>query len=378
MPLGLFLDLSKAFDSVSHKILIQKLEACGIRGNQLKLLTSYLQNRKQKVKIEIEGKNYISDDETVGRGVPQGSILGPLLFVLYINDFPNTLNCCSSVTAMFADDCSAVVAHKNINESIHMAKTTLKRTENWCDSNKLILNTKKTECVLFFTTSKANISLPSELLHENYSIKINRGVKFLGVQIDCNLKWEDHVVSLNKKLNSVIYQLNVLRQQVDKETMLTVYHANFASLASYGLIFWGGGSCADRIFKTQKRALRSILRLGFKESCRGHFVKNNILTLTGLYIYKCLKFMNEHPNLFEEFLNQNNTRRIIKYNYPRCRLTLSQKSCEYMCIKIANTFPSSLFGGGEFRMKEAKKFLIKAEPYSLEEFRVWCRKNTGL
>lgn len=374
VPLCLFLDLSKAFDNVDHSILIHKLERYGIRDKQLHLILNYLQNRTQQVAICMDGREYNSTVKKIARGVPQGSILGPLLFVLYINDLPEVLREHSWESVLYADDTNIMIRSHKISNLIYGAQNALTQTKKWCEQNSLQLNMTKTECVAF-RTDRNNLLFPNSFECRGQTVMLENTTRFLGIHLDENLKWKEHSRILIKKLNSSIYSLRVLKFQIDANILRIIYCSQIESLLTYGIIFWGGSSLIDRIFIAQKQALRVLLGLGFRESCRGHFKEAGLMTLPGMYVYKCICFILDHPKFFEEFKNQNNTRRLYPYHYPLHSLTLSQKGVHFMCIKLLNSLPSDMLKSRKLeRFKRIlKRFIINSEPYNLAEFYTWCR-----
>lgn len=376
VPIAIVLDLAKAFDSVNHKLLLYKLSVYGIRDKQLKLIESYLQNRKQKVVVFDGKRDHLSSERIIELGVPQGSILGPLLFVIFINDLPNIFLSDSIKSLLFADDADIIISALNIFSGIREFEDTMNRVNEWCIENQLVINNDKTQCIIF-KTERANRYYPKSITYRNTVVSISECVKFLGVHIDSFMKYHSHVEEVNKKLKSVIFALRILRDQVDVDVLKTVYYAMFHSQLSYGIIFWGSSSGAHQIMRTQKSALRVIFRLGFRESCRGKFKQNNILTIYGLYIYKILMFMHKHQHYFCSHLNVNNTRRIHPFNFPVHSLSLTEKGPAYMGIKLFNSLPVNiqrLYGHGSFG-KSLYCFLLHIEPYNIEEFYCSSRDN---
>lgn len=372
IPVALFLDLSKAFDCVDQQRLLEKLECYGIRDKQLQLMRSYIDHRKQKVIIKTEEQTYESREEEVHMGVVQGSILGPLLFVLYVNDLPEILkNMENSKMINYVDDTNAVTISKKKEISIEDADILLQEILKWCNANKLQLNIKKTECAIF-QTDQSKLELPINIVLDNTLINLRPTIKFLGIYMDTNLKWQTHIEYLSKKLSSSIYTFKVMKNQVKMNILQILYYSNFQSLMSYGIMFWGNSSDSMRIFILQKVVIRTIFGMKYRETCRGTFKRNKILTMTGLYILKCVLFLRKHPEIFNQFKCSSNTRRMHPYIYPKYKLTLSQNSAQCMCLKLYNSLPRKLQKITQFKefKNEVTAYVIQKEPYTLDEFLV--------
>ena len=230
---GIFVDLEKAFDTVHHDILCEKLEYYGLRGNVNQLIKSYLSDRKQFVSIN----GYDSEIKDVTCGVPQGSSLGPLLFLLYIND----LRLCLSETSCghFADDTFIVFNSKKPKTIETVINYELKKVTKWLRLNKLSLNAAKTE-VIFFRSSRHSLD------YDKLSIKMNGFkltpvdyIKYLGMYIDKHLDWNQHINELTKKLNRANGILSKLRYNTTLDICLQVYYAIFYCYLIYGCNVWG-------------------------------------------------------------------------------------------------------------------------------------------
>ena len=191
---GVFVDLQKAFDTVDHQILLVNLNHYGIRGVSNYWFKSYLSNRNQYVSIN----GYESGLAAINCGVPQGSVLGPLLFLLYINDLNQAIKFCK--VHHFADDTNLLCLSNSIKKLSKLVNADLKHLLNWLNANKISLNVKKTEMIIFKSKQKKlegdlKIKLCGKRLHPTES------VKYLGVKIDANLTWQHHVNDLSTKLN---------------------------------------------------------------------------------------------------------------------------------------------------------------------------------
>ena len=227
---GTFLDLSKAFDSIDHNILISKLRHYGIRGSPLSLLCNYLSNRKQYVCTN----GFQSEIRETTCGVPQGSILGPLLFVIFIND----VYLASSYfhTTVYADDTSLFLSGDNLRELID--KTEFKKVYLWFCTNRLMLNVKKTTCPISNHINKAtsNISPYTRLI--NNDIPISNYAKFLGAIIDKNLTWHEHIHYISGKISKGVGILSKLKYMLPMGILKLIHNAITSPYISYCNIVW--------------------------------------------------------------------------------------------------------------------------------------------
>ena len=225
----------------------------GIRGIAHNWLTSYLRNRKQTVHIHkiVNGKHDFIHSSVIEikRGVPQGSILGPLLFTLYVNDiasFINPVKC-----TLYADDINVLVTGKTEDETTTLINRTLECIDSWTHTNELNLNTDKTICINFSFPGQKK-TLLSESMNK-HKINQSQATKFLGVHISFDLTWKLHLESLNKELGSLCFAFYRLQGSVDRTTLLTLYFGKVQSLLAYGIIFWGGSTLSKTTFKVQKK-----------------------------------------------------------------------------------------------------------------------------
>ena len=194
--LVVFIDLKKAFDTVNHSILLKKLEFVGIKGQALDLLKSYLSHRHQKCQVE----SFVSSEHLFKCGVPQGSILGALLFLLYINDLPKCLK--NTRPRLCADDTNLTASSYSIDDIEIAVYSDLENLRNWLMANKLSLNVAKTELMLIGSPQmirNASISQPNILIENKQIQQVNKS-RTLGTTIDQHLSWKSNTENICKKL----------------------------------------------------------------------------------------------------------------------------------------------------------------------------------
>ena len=217
---GIFVDLQKAFDTVDHHILLKKLEYYGFRGISNKWFASYLSNRKQFVSIN-GNKSNLAD---VKCGVPEGSILGPLLFLIYINDLHVAIK--YSEVHHFADDTSLLNFNSCVKSINKLVSYDLKNLSNWLRANKISLNVGKTE-LLLFTSSKKKLDCDLKIKLNGKRLYETDSAKYLGIQIDKRLTWKQQINHVALKLNKANAMLSKLRHVLDIKTLRSVYYAIF-------------------------------------------------------------------------------------------------------------------------------------------------------
>ena len=193
--ISVYLDMSKAFDCVDHAILLEKFEKYGIRGNTLKFLKSYLSDRTQRVKI---GENTFSKSKKVKIGVPQGSCLGPLFYLIYCNDINNIVTDVKIVN--YADDCVLIINGTVIGELTRIMNEALRQVSIWCIMNKLTINPDKSKCLIF---SKRKIPQSITLFLNDQAIQLVSTVNYLGIFLNHRLSLSRHVENLNLSLSQL-------------------------------------------------------------------------------------------------------------------------------------------------------------------------------
>ena len=250
---SIFVDLKKAFDTIDHTILLKKLSKYGIRGVAHKWVSSYLEKRKQYVQIN----NVKSELQYIQCGVPQGSVLGPKLFILYINDFVYVSKLLKCI--LFADDTTLFYCGEDITQVLNVVKQEFKRVKTWFDVNKLSLNLEKTNFMIFSNRGRdtgASINIDG--------IEINRvrETKFLGVILDENLCWKSHIHYTKAKILKTIALLHKVKDSLDNRALYILYNTMIVPYLTYCIEVWGH-ACkmyTQSIFMLQKRAIRIINR----------------------------------------------------------------------------------------------------------------------
>ncbi len=331
--IGIFLDLKKAFDVVSHDILIKKLEKIGIKNNCLKWFKCYLSGRKQMV--DING-TYSSPAE-INISVLQGSILGPLLFLCFINDLPNSTKL---FLLLFADDTCALSSNKNLPDLINFCNVELQKIANWLTANKLAVNVSKCKYILFHNPNKridANLCLnfnfnemggvedPNKIWKMNRVYTKNTNVedrvyKYLGVLIDENFNLNIHFDNICKKLSKGLFCLRRAKNIINTIGLRAIYFSIFHSHLLYCSLILNCASSTqiNRVLTLQKKAIRIVSNANYNAHCAPLFNNLDILPFDKILTFRKACFMHNliygHPHSsFNHFLVTNNDRN-VQYN----------------------------------------------------------------
>ena len=338
---GIFIDLQKAFDTVDHNILLNKLNYYGIRGSPNSWFKSYIFNRKQFVTIN----GFNSLPKTIKYGVPQGSVLGPLLFLIYINDLHMSIK--HSSVHHFADDTNLLYVNKSLKNIGSRVNRDLKGLTDWLKANRISLNVSKTEYIIFRNHKK--------IIDYDLKIKLNGKrlfpssyIKYLGIIFDENLSWNNHLTELSKKLNRANSMLCKIRYFVDKLTLRSIYYAIFSSHLMYGSQIWGqkGSPNITKIETLQKIAIRIISFSPFRSHTSSLFPELSILKFKDHIMLNNCIFVYDHlhknlPSSISQFFQKTSdvhhyatrNNEYSKLNVPRINtLKYGKFSIIYQCI----------------------------------------------
>ena len=347
---AIFMDLSKAFDTIDHTILLKKLEiSFGFSSTSIKLVQSYLTNRVQFVNI----RGVQSKTRKIIMGVPQGSILGPLFFLMYINDISNVSDLFDSI--LYADDTTLTFSPNfphDANRSSHTINTELHKVNNWFRANKLSLNVSKTNFMIF----RPQRAVPLHLYLEINGVQIKRvkTFKFLGLTLNETLTWNDHIQLTSVKISRAIGVMGRLRSFLPRSILLTIYHSLIACHFNYNLLVWGHD--VGQVFNLQKKAIRIINGSHYLTHTTPIFKALKILKLSDLFDLQLLKFyyrfknnllpknLQDLPIRENSFFHSYNTRNRQKLSIPVYKHAFFRKSLSYSLIPFINKLDLDIKG----------------------------------
>ena len=353
-----FLDIKKAFDTVDHQILIQKLDHYGFQGNELDFIESYLDNRQQCCQIE----GYTSSMRKISCGVPQGSILGPLLFIMYMNDLPSAVP--DVDITMYADDTAIDTAFRTVGEIKQPLLPAFFRLCQWLDKNKLSLNVVKTEFMILGTNSRLRdldsdpASTPYILSVGNIEIKRVKSTKYLGLIVDDTLSWSDHINHISMKIKRSIGVLKRTRSYLPRASLITLYRTLIETHLRYCSVIWGqcGETLKDKLQALQNRALRTIAGQKFEHADHSRLlvgygllsVQNLIKMDMGICVYKILNDQapEEFKHIFQPVSSmhgyQTRSSQNNNLHLPQLNLKSAQGAISYAGVKIWNDIPPEI------------------------------------
>ena len=343
------MDLSKAFDTLNHDVLLYKLETFGIRGNALSWLKDYLSHRQQYVVY-----NGVSSDLlTIKCGVPQGSILGPLLFLLYINDISQTSSLLSYI--IFADDTNIFYSHKNLDTLAHTLNLELLKISTWFKCNKLSLNVNKTNFIHFKHANNHYPEFPHNITINGLSLTRKTHSKFLGVLIDEHLNWNEHLRRTSVTISRNVGILFKTKHFLPQATLFMLYNSLILPHITYCNIVWAicGKTKINHIYLLQKKALRVCTGSHYLANSHPLFYKLKTLKVQDINQLQVALFMfklknNLLPSPFHDLFTLNKsihdypTRNSQNYHLMNPKLIIAQKSIRHNGPDIWNALPDSI------------------------------------
>ena len=347
IPCAIFLDFAKAFDTVNHEILLHKLEHYGIRGKTFDWFKSYLSNRKQCVSVN----GVVSELQSIAHGVPQGSILGPLLFLLSINDITTTSDVFKFF--LFADDTSLFYSGKSLKSIELLVNNELKKLSEWLTANKLTLNVDKSNFLIFKPKNASNNLSTINLTINGEKLSEKLEAKYLGIIIDNKLTFNSHISTINKKLLKGNCILAKLRHYLPKKLMKSIYGAHIQPFLDYGILLWSMASKTnlDQLSAMQDKSIK-ILNFKRKDDASAPLYKDSkILPLNSLInlaqsrlIWKIKN--NSITTTMSELLHKHkviiNIRNPQKYVIPSRRTEIGKSFFTYQGVIAWNSLPVNI------------------------------------
>lgn len=333
---GVFLDLAKAFDTVSRPLLLDKMERLGLRGTALDWFSSYLSDRKQRVCVG----EHLSDYAYTRYGIPQGSVIGPTLFIIYINGLCK-LNLDSAEMFAYADDTAILFYGKTWKDAHTAAETGMQIVANWLGHNLLTLNMDKTKVVNFSVTERTIAPSPSTIkLHVCGNINVDscecptfeqtRYIKYLGVYIDQHLTWTKQIDCLSSRVRKLMHVFRKLSSISDIDLMKSLYLALCQSVLCYCTLTWGA-ACKTHLIKAE-RAQRAILKVIYKKRVR--YCTNELYRETGMMrvrqLYVIAVTLKFHQTALLTTQQSQRSQRKLKWQKKTCKLHFGRRSFLFM------------------------------------------------
>ena len=355
---------------MSHPILLHKLYHYGIRRPTFSLLESYLSYRCQFVSLN----NSHSSSKPINVGVPQGSILGLLLFLIYVNDLSNSTSC---NPCLFADDTCLVVSNSSFSSLEQRCNAELENLKNWCNANKLQINPKKS--ISIYVPPKLNINEEKlKILYNNCTLACCVSSKYLGVIIDNKLNFQSHIHAIENKVARAVGILSKVRYVFPSSTLPLLYFALIHPHLLFGLVLWGNiySTYLAKLQNLQNKAIRIISNCNYRSPITPHFYKLGVLKIADQYTFEVGKMMYQHskqalPPCISSFfspissIHSRRTRSSTKKNLyiPKFSFSRCQKSIKYQGAKIWNSIPINI------RDQNFNKFKSNFKNLLLEKYR---------
>ena len=375
-PLTIFLDLSKAFDTLNHEILIAKLKHYGLNNSALQLCKNYLTSRKQYTQIQDAQSSQIG----INIGVPQGSILGPFLFLVFVNDLPNCSDSFNFIT--YADDTTLIstINHQFVDDT-NSLNTELNNVYKWLCTNKLSLNISKTKSLIFHTPHR-QITPPVITINNTHVENVDT-FNFLGITLDKHMTWKPHTNKVLKKIAQITGALNNLKHMIPLSAKMHIYNALIVPHLNYGVLAWGFSPHTNSILKIQKKALRAIINTKYNAHTDPIFKELGLLNVQDSRQLFEVKFFhklkaNLLPHYFANFVSTNESlhtnapmtrgRRLL--SVPAHRHHFFKLGLRYSIVNTINSCPVSILNKCETH--SIKSVSERFKTMKIESYEVEC------
>ena len=341
--IGIFLDLKKAFDTVDHRIMIRKLYASGIRGNILNWFISYLDDRSQYVAFDETH----SSTQSIKSGIPRGSILGPLLLIIYINDICNVSEMLFYI--LYADDTTVIIKDKDISILLQTLNVELEKLSIWLKANKLSLNAKKTY-YLVFHRARIKINITADVIMNDTLLNRANQVKYLGIIIDHKLNWVQHTTYIKNKIAKGIGIMYKARRFLSKVCQTNLYHTYIYPYLIYCIEVWGiAPKChLNHILLIQKKIVRIIRYTHYLAHTEIIFKELGILPIEKIFIERVGVFMFKYENgllppvMAELYLRNNEIHNYETRNCNKFSIAAGTETFSHVSARIWNALTSKI------------------------------------